>query len=73
MNLFQKTTLHFDFWISKDAYGEHPEERAAKIEERTEKLGEVLTLSQVFINLKAKVNLFHDIFLFNLLIGQVWL
>ncbi len=39
----------------QDVYGEHPDERAAKTEEKVESLGEVLTLSQVFVNLKAKV------------------
>ncbi len=36
-------------------YGEHPEERAAKNIEVTEKLGDVQTLTHIFTNLKEKV------------------
>lgn len=52
----KKTNFIKLVWQLQDMYGEHPEERAAKIEEKIEKLGDVLTLSQVFINLKAKVS-----------------
>jgi len=39
----------------QDQYGEHPEERAAKNVEATEKLGDVQTLTNIFTKLKEKV------------------
>ena len=36
-------------------YGEHPDERAVKNEEQTEKLAEVMTLTSIYSGLKEKV------------------
>lgn len=47
-----------DFKYFQDQYGEHPEERAVKNEEVTEKLAEVATLTGIFGSLKEKVLLF---------------
>jgi predicted protein tyrosine phosphatase len=44
-----------EFKYFKDQYGEHPEERAAKNIEVTEKLGDVQTLTNIFTKLKEKV------------------
>lgn len=44
-----------DFTFFQDQYGEHPEERAAKNVEATEKLGDVQTLTNIFTKLKEKV------------------
>ena len=44
-----------DFTFFQDQYGEHPEERAAKNVEVTEKLGDVQTLTTIFTKLKEKV------------------
>ena len=37
-------------------YGEHPDERAVKNEEQTEKLAEVMTLTSIYSGLKEKVH-----------------
>ena len=43
-----------DFKFFQDQYGEHPEERAVKNEEVTEKLADVNTLTSIFGGLKEK-------------------
>ena len=59
---FQKkpTWLLFDFAshinIALLRYGEHPDERAVKNEEQTEKLAEVMTLTSIYSGLKEKVH-----------------
>ena len=45
-----------DFKYFQDQYGEHPEERAVKNEEVTEKLVNVATLTSIFGSLKEKVS-----------------
>ena len=44
-----------DFKFYQDQYGEHPDDRAIKNEEITEKLADVQTLTNIFGGLKAKV------------------
>merc|ERR1712241_592783 len=43
-----------DFKFYQDQYGEHPDERAVKNEEQTEKLAEVMTLPSIYSGLKEK-------------------
>merc|ERR1712038_1460690 len=43
-----------DFKFYQDQYGEHPDERAVKNEEQTEKLAEVMTLTSIYSGLKEK-------------------
>merc|ERR1711950_66209 len=43
-----------DFKFYQDQYGEHPDERAVKNEEQTEKLAEVKTLTSIYSGLKEK-------------------
>merc|ERR1711950_134542 len=43
-----------DFKFFQDQYGEHPDERAVKNEEQTEKLAEVMTLTSIYSGLKEK-------------------
>merc|ERR1712038_802288 len=45
-----------DFKFYQDQYGEHPDDRAIKNEEITEKLADVQTLTTIFGGLKAKVD-----------------
>ena len=45
-----------DFKFFQDQYGEHPDERAVKNEEVTEKLGDIQTLTTIFGGLKEKVS-----------------
>ena len=44
-----------DFKFYQDQYGEHPDERAVKNEELTEKLANVQTLTSIYGGLKEKV------------------
>ena len=44
-----------DFKFYQDQYGEHPDDRAIKNEEITEKLADVQTLTNIFGGLKGKV------------------
>ena len=44
-----------DFKFFQDQYGEHPDERAVKNEELTEKLGDIQTLTNIYGGLKDKV------------------
>ena len=44
-----------DFKFFQDQYGEHPDERAVKNEELTEKLGDIQTLTSIYGGLKDKV------------------
>merc|ERR1719259_285483 len=43
-----------DFKFYQDQYGEHPDERAVKNEELTEKLGDIQTLTSIYGGLKDK-------------------
>ena len=45
-----------EFKYFKDQFGENPEERAAKTIEVNEKLGEVQTLTNIFLKLKEKAS-----------------
>jgi len=45
-----------EFKFYQDQYGEHPEDRAAKMELQTEKLAKVDTLTNIFNGLKEKVD-----------------
>ncbi len=47
-----------EFKFYQDQYGEHPDERAAKNEQKSEKLGDIQTLTTIYNDLKAKVNQF---------------
>jgi len=44
----------FKFYQDQSKYGEHPDERAVKNEEQTEKLAEVMTLTSIYSGLKEK-------------------
>ena len=44
-----------DFKFYQDQYGEHPDERAVKNEEQTEKLADIQTLTNIYGGLKDKV------------------
>ena len=45
-----------EFKFFQDQYGEHPDERAVKNDEQTEKLADVQTLTNIYSGLKEKVS-----------------
>ena len=59
-----------DFKFYQDQYGEHPDDRAIKNEEITEKLADVQTLTTIFGGLKAKVILICILIFKNILINN---
>ena len=44
-----------DFKFYQDQYGEHPDERAVKNDEQSEKLADIQTLTTIYSGLKEKV------------------
>ena len=66
-----------DFKYFQDIFGDIPEDRAAKMEEKTEKLEKATTLSNIFGALKEKVwkfykNRFHETFFLKALENSSW-
>ena len=46
-----------EFKAYQDQYGEHPDEREAKLNQLTEKLGDITTLTTIYTGMKEKVYL----------------
>ena len=44
-----------EFKAYQDQYGEHPDEREAKLSQITEKLGDITTLTSIYSGMKEKV------------------
>ena len=45
-----------EFKAYQDQYGEHPDEREAKLSQITEKLGDITTLTSIYSGMKEKVS-----------------
>ena len=45
-----------EFKAYQDQYGEHPDEREAKLNTITEKLGDITTLTSIYSGMKEKVS-----------------
>ena len=66
-----------DFKYFQDVFGDIPDDRSAKLEEKTEKLEKATTLSNIFGALKEKVrkiifSWFHEIIFLKALKSSSW-